>query len=40
MPAVVANGIELYYERRGSGPHLLFFNGSGATLATSGSHPT
>jgi pimeloyl-ACP methyl ester carboxylesterase len=35
MPAVVANGIELYYERRGSGPRLLFFNGSGATLATS-----
>ena len=35
MPAVVANGIELYYERRGSGPRLLFFNGSGATLASS-----
>jgi len=36
MPTVAANGIELYYERRGSGPRLLFFNGSGATLATSG----
>src|SRR4030095_12933694 len=35
MPTVVANGIELYYERRGSGPRLLFFNGSGATLTTS-----
>ena len=35
MPAVVANGIELYYERRGRGPGLLFFNGSGATLASS-----
>ncbi len=36
MPIVAANGIELYYERRGSGPRLLFFNGSGATLRTSG----
>lgn len=35
MPIVVANGIEIYYERRGGGPRLLFFNGSGATLATS-----
>ena len=26
-------GIELHYEVRGSGPRLLFFNGSGATLA-------
>ena len=35
MPTVRANGIDLYYERRGSGPRLLFFNGSGATLAIS-----
>jgi 3-oxoadipate enol-lactonase len=35
MPTVLANEIELYYERRGSGPRLLFFNGSGATLTTS-----
>jgi 3-oxoadipate enol-lactonase len=32
VPTVSANGIEIYYERRGSGPRLLFFNGSGATL--------
>ena len=36
MPVITANGIDLYYERRGSGPRLLFFNGSGATLATTG----
>lgn len=36
MPTTIANGIEIYYERRGSGPRLLFFNGSGATLASSG----
>jgi pimeloyl-ACP methyl ester carboxylesterase len=36
VPTITANGLELYYERRGSGPRLLFFNGSGATLATSG----
>jgi len=36
VPTITANGIELYYERRGSGPRLLFFNGSGATLATTG----
>jgi pimeloyl-ACP methyl ester carboxylesterase len=36
MPTVGANGVELYYEQRGSGPRLLFFNGSGATLATTG----
>jgi pimeloyl-ACP methyl ester carboxylesterase len=29
------NGIELYYERSGDGPPLLFVNGSGATLETS-----
>ncbi len=32
MPTVSANGIDVYYERRGEGPRLLFFNGSGATL--------
>ena len=32
---VGVNGIDLHYERRGSGPRLLFLNGSGATLETS-----
>ena len=36
MPTVAANGIEIYYELRGSGPRLLFFNGSGATLVETG----
>jgi 3-oxoadipate enol-lactonase len=36
VPTITANGLELYYERRGSGPHLLSFSGSGATLTTSG----
>jgi len=36
MPTVAANGIELYYEQSGQGRRLLFFNGSGATLAASG----
>ena len=35
VPTITVNGLELYYERRGSGPRLLFFNGSGASLATS-----
>src|SRR5436853_2491147 len=35
MPTVTANGIDIYYERRGDGPRLLFLNGSGATLETS-----
>jgi pimeloyl-ACP methyl ester carboxylesterase len=35
MPTISANGINLHYERRGEGPPLLFFNGSGATLETS-----
>ena len=35
MPMIVANGISLYYERSGSGPRLLFCNGTGSTLATS-----
>lgn len=36
MPTTHLNGIDLYYERRGAGPRLLFINGSGATLANSG----
>jgi 3-oxoadipate enol-lactonase len=36
VPTVAANGIEIYYERRGTGPPLLFLNGSGATLANAG----
>ncbi len=36
MPLATANGIEIYYERQGSGPRLLFVNGSGATLAGTG----
>jgi len=35
IPTITANGIKLYYERRGSGPRLLFLNGSGSTLASS-----
>ena len=27
------NGIDVYYERSGAGPRLLYFNGSGATVA-------
>lgn len=33
MPTAVCNGAELYYERAGQGPRLLYCNGSGATLA-------
>jgi 3-oxoadipate enol-lactonase len=36
MPTATLNGIEVYYERRGTGPPLLYLNGSGATLATMG----
>jgi pimeloyl-ACP methyl ester carboxylesterase len=36
VATATANGIELYYERRGEGPPLLFLNGSGATLASVG----
>ena len=32
MPTAAVNGIELFYERRGDGPPVLFLNGSGATL--------
>jgi 3-oxoadipate enol-lactonase len=34
VPTVDANGITIYYERGGSGPPLLFCNGSGATVAS------
>ncbi len=36
MPVASCNGIDLYYERAGEGPRVLFFNGSGATLAGTG----
>jgi 3-oxoadipate enol-lactonase len=32
MPAGRVNGVELYWERRGTGSRLLFCNGSGLTL--------
>lgn len=32
MPVAHVNGIDVYHERWGEGPPLLFFNGSGATL--------
>jgi len=35
MPIASVNGIEINYERSGSGKRLLYLNGSGATLATS-----
>jgi 3-oxoadipate enol-lactonase len=36
MPTIHANGIDIYYEQKGSGPRLLYFQGSGQTLAKSG----
>ncbi len=36
MPDIDADGLRIYYERRGTGDPLLFLNGSGATLAGSG----
>ena len=36
MPTIHGNGIDIYYEQRGSGPRLLYFQGSGQTLAKSG----
>jgi 3-oxoadipate enol-lactonase len=36
VPRTEAGDLSIYYERRGSGPRLLFLNGSGATLAKSG----
>jgi len=35
VPHAQANGIDLYYERWGEGPRLLFLNGSGSSIATS-----
>ena len=35
MPRAVLNDIEVYYERYGEGPRLLFLNGSGSSIATS-----
>lgn len=35
MPIVAANGIDLYVERMGSGPRLLFCNGSGSSIESS-----
>src|SRR5436190_24002912 len=32
MPSARLNGIELYYERAGAGPRLLFISGSGGDL--------
>jgi 3-oxoadipate enol-lactonase len=36
VPKARVNGIDIYYERSGDGPRLLFFNGSGATLERTG----
>lgn len=36
IPKITANGIGIYYERSGNGPRLLFLNGSGSTLASTG----
>jgi 3-oxoadipate enol-lactonase len=33
MPSTNLNGVDIYFEVRGSGPRLLFLNGTGATLA-------
>jgi pimeloyl-ACP methyl ester carboxylesterase len=35
VPKATVNDIELYYERWGDGPRLLFLNGSGSSIATS-----
>lgn len=35
MPTAHLNGIDVYHEIRGTGPRLLVFNGSGATIASS-----
>jgi 3-oxoadipate enol-lactonase len=34
MATATVNGIDIYYERWGAGPRLLYLNGSGANLAT------
>jgi pimeloyl-ACP methyl ester carboxylesterase len=36
VPTAHVNGIDVYYEHSGAGPRLLFLNGSGATLETTG----
>jgi 3-oxoadipate enol-lactonase len=36
MPTATLNGIDVYYERSGEGPRLLFCNGTGQSLETSG----
>lgn len=36
MPTASVNGIDLHYRRTGSGRRVLFLNGSGATLASTG----
>jgi 3-oxoadipate enol-lactonase len=35
MPTAALRGIDVYYERSGAGPRLLFLNGSGSSLQTS-----
>lgn len=35
MPTIAVNGIDLFYEQLGSGPRLLFCNGSGTTIESS-----
>jgi hypothetical protein len=35
MPVDHVNGVELYWEQRGSGPRLLFCNGSGLSASLS-----
>ncbi|MEO7428444.1 MAG: alpha/beta hydrolase, partial [Acidimicrobiales bacterium] len=34
MPTVRLNDMDVYFERSGDGPRLLYLNGSGTTLAT------
>jgi pimeloyl-ACP methyl ester carboxylesterase len=36
VPITLANGVEIYYEHSGQGRRVLFFNGSGATLESTG----
>ena len=35
VPTAALRGIDVFYERRGAGPRLLFLNGSGSSLQTS-----
>jgi pimeloyl-ACP methyl ester carboxylesterase len=32
VPTVTTDGVDIYYERRGSGPRFVFLNGSGGTI--------